>query len=421
MKKLLYAWAVFIGVISLSSCLKEDENTAEGVPNTMAAVQVVRDVYRGADVRLAPGNLGGAYLTRGVVISDAASKNLPAGYVVVQDYWRGLIRGIIFDLGDAASTWAVGDSLSIDLRGGTLTKRNGALVVTNLAAANVTKVSSNNTPAVRTVSIDELNKNFDKYESTLVSVTADVTPLPNNEPFAGSKVLLDAAENKVHVVTENDAVFATEKIAPSATFVGIAFPSEEAPQLRLQSLQGMKFPSGPIYPGYPEDFDFPDAGLKASYNMTAINNNIDLRTGNWKLQQAILGNTVARDRIVSGTQAIRMQQNLTTPAYLQMNYDLPNGAAKVTFWYGSYYNDVSSTFRLEYSTDGGTTWTQIGNDIRDAHMFSENTAAKQAVFMMNISGPVRFRIHKRGLGASSGTSVQNGRLGIDDVAIYQNY
>jgi hypothetical protein len=44
---------------------------------------------------------------------------------------------------------------------------------------------------------------------------------------------------------------------------------------------------------------------------------------------------------------------------------------------------------------------------------------KQATFEMNITGPVRFRINKLGLGASSPT-VFNGRLGLDDIAIYKN-
>src|SRR5690606_21912792 len=123
----------------------------------------------------------------------------------------------------------------------------------------------------------------------------------------------------------------------------------------------------------------------------------------------------------SGLQAIRFQQNLRVPALLQMNYDVPDGASKVTFWYGSYYNDASSTFTLEASQDGGTTWTQVGDPISDAHKNSESLNPKQATFMMSIDGPVRFRINKLGLGPSSGTAVQNGRLGVDDFAIYKNY
>jgi hypothetical protein len=38
--------------------------------------------------------------------------------------------------------------------------------------------------------------------------------------------------------------------------------------------------------------------------------------------------------------------------------------------------------------------------------------------MVNVTGKVRFRINKLGLGASSAT-VQNGRLSIEDFSVYK--
>jgi len=103
-----------------------------------------------------------------------------------------------------------------------------------------------------------------------------------------------------------------------------------------------------------------------------------------------------------------------------MNFDVPNGASKVTFWYGAYYTDRASSFKLEYSQDQGQTWMQVGEVISDAHSTAESLQAKQAVFMMNIQGPVRFRIYKLGLGTSNNT-VNNGRLGVDDFSIFKSY
>ena len=154
--------------------------------------------------------------------------------------------------------------------------------------------------------------------------------------------------------------------------------------------------------------------------MVDINNNVGFPTGEWHLFYSIMGNTAGRDRVVSGENAIRIQQNLNHDAYLQMNFDLPDGASKVTFWYGSYYNDRSSTFKLEYSTDQGQTWQQVGQEISDAHTFASSSTAKEAVFLMDIQEPVRFRVTKLGLGTSS-PSVENGRLGIDDFAVYKSY
>ncbi|MBC7903200.1 MAG: hypothetical protein H7Y27_07240 [Gemmatimonadaceae bacterium] len=166
---------------------------------------------------------------------------------------------------------------------------------------------------------------------------------------------------------------------------------------------------------FPEMFETPDFSQKASYNITATNNDIQLSTGSWRLLQAILGNTIIRDKFNQpGKQGIRMQQNLATSAMLQMNFDVPLGASKVTVFYGKYFTDPVSTFRLEYSINGGTTWIVVTPNISDM----PERGSKQATFMVNIAVPVRFRINKLGLGTSSST-INNGRLGLDDFAIYK--
>jgi hypothetical protein len=136
-------------------------------------------------------------------------------------------------------------------------------------------------------------------------------------------------------------------------------------------------------------------------------------TGPWKLYQSILGNTSGRDRY-TGTQGIRLQQGLTDSATVEMKFDLPNGATKVTLLYGAYYTDAASSWKLEYSQDQGVTWKQTGPTITDAGNFQ-----RTSTFLMNISGPVRFRINKLGLGPNTPAN-PNGRLGLDDIAIYEN-
>ncbi len=111
-----------------------------------------------------------------------------------------------------------------------------------------------------------------------------------------------------------------------------------------------------------------------------------------------------------------MQQNRSQPAYLEMNFDLPEGASKVTLAYAVYYKDAPSLWRLEYSTDGGATWLQAGKDIP-----TESTELKTAEFNLDIKGKVRFRVNKLGLGdGKKDPSIKNGRLSIDDLAVYKN-
>lgn len=104
-----------------------------------------------------------------------------------------------------------------------------------------------------------------------------------------------------------------------------------------------------------------------------------------------------------------------------MNYDLPKGASKVTLWYGAYYTDASSTWELEYSTDAGQTWASASEKFADAAPTSQGLTPKMATILLDIRVPVRFRIKKLGLGPTSIPRIYNGRLGIDDFAVYQNY
>jgi hypothetical protein len=412
------------GALTFTSCLKEDPNPAEGTPNSFASVGVVQAIYKGEEVQLGKDRMMGAYKIGGVVISDASGNNLPAGHVIIQNTSRGDTRGMVINLGESAGVnYAVGDSLIVEVTGGILTRENGVLQIKGLTPSNVFKAAENRTIRTRSVALGELATKFEKYENTLVKVNADITPTPDpGATYSGDKVMDDGAGNQMALNTSASATFAGNKLPASAEFTGIAYgyngggSHETAPHLRLRTIADVANASGPIYNGFPEDFETPAASTKASYNMAAIDNNIDLATGNWKLFQAILGETPGRDRFnAPGKQCVRMQQNLSVPGYVQMNFDLLNGASKVTIWYGAYYTDASSSWTLEYSTDSGETWTQTGPVISDA-----SDKSKNVTFLMDITGPVRFRVVKLGLGPTNGSIVQNGRLSIEDIAIYQN-
>lgn len=415
-QKILFSFLAGTAMLS-SGCLKEDVNEALGTPNSEASVYVIRNAYKGQDVTLNKELLDGANLTGGVVISHYDNGNFPEGYVAIENVWRGQIRGILVQVNDPAS-YKFGDSIRINVEGARLTRQTGPLALTDVAG--IEKISSGHQKVHRPVSIGTLQNNPDRFESTLISITADVDPEPSGgENLAGRKVLLDGEQNTIELLTSENASFVDTKIAPSAAFQGIPLNEGNKLVLRLQTADDMAYPSGKLYPGWPETFEEP-SHPKGSYNMAAIENNVGLPTGEWHLYQAIFGNTAGRDRIVSGLNAIRFQQNRSDDEYVQMNFDVPDGASKVTFWYGAYYNDQSSTFKLEYSTDQGVTWQQVGEPVSDAHTFAQDRNAKQAIFLMNIPGPVRFRVNKLGLGTSNNT-VSNGRLGIDDIAIYKSY
>jgi hypothetical protein len=168
---------------------------------------------------------------------------------------------------------------------------------------------------------------------------------------------------------------------------------------------------GRVYDKFPEDFEMPDTAAKARYKKA----DVQLKTGSWSFDQAILAAVENRDRF-NGKQSVRIHQNKENSGYLQMNFDLPNGASKVTFVYGVYYKDSPSVIKLEYSIDKGQTWKQAGKDITDASA-NKNTAE----FTLDIKEPVRFRINKLSIeAAKKETGVRDGRLNIDDFTVFQN-
>ena len=162
-----------------------------------------------------------------------------------------------------------------------------------------------------------------------------------------------------------------------------------------------------LYPHFPESFETDD---KRNYNI----DDVTLPTGRWRMDNALSQCEPWGDWPTSGTHAVRIQQNLNEPAYLQMMFDVPNGARKVTLQYGCWGNDKPCMWQLEYSTNKGKRWQKI-----DELMVTTNKKKKEAVFDMDIQGPVRFRINKIGLGnGKDNPGISNGRLSLDDFAIY---
>ncbi len=426
MKKNISGALVLCLLLGMAACIKKNENPATGTPSPLTSIAKLRNAYKGIDITIDPEMLAGAVAVRGVVISDHSAANLPPGYVVLQNTTRGSTAGMILSMdASMAKSYVPGDSLEVRVEGLSLVNRNGSLLLENVAADRITRIAPGAAINVTTISVSALTAEFDKYESTLVEVTADVKPVPQpGDTYEGSKYLSDGKDSALVLFTTAEASFSKDGIPASATFRGIAGYYNASAHTRdaaltriaLRTKADVTFASGPLYNGYPEDFESPDAAQKGSYNMTATDNNLALKTGNWKLYYAILGNTAGRDRFnPTGKQCIRMQQQLNFDAYVQMNFDLPNGASKVTFSYGAYYTDASSTFRLEYSQDGGTTWQTTGAPVSDA-----SDASKVAIFLMDIKGPVRFRVNKLGLGPTNGVDVFNGRLSIEDFSVFSN-
>ncbi|MCD0488188.1 DUF5689 domain-containing protein [Pedobacter sp. MC2016-14] len=409
--------ALVLFLLLITACLKEDLNPAEGIPTDYIALLDVRKIYRNEEVVLNTTNMTGATKITGVVISDITAGNIPKGIVVIQQATRGELRGIELNLGAGVDVpYKMGDSISVSVQDLKMNRNQGALQIMVEDVGRITKVADNRSTDVTELSLATLNANLSKFESTLIKI-------PNVDNTSAAVTLSgdvsvkepSGATGRVH--TEPAATFANRAVAVNASFTGIVrlnnMVSENlAAQLWLINEASISDESGALYGGFPENFEGGDAAITAAGYSTKTG---ALSTGSYTLTNTGL-NKEANDLAVSGVYALRMNQNSASDSWCTMNYDLPNGATKVTVWAGSYgaAADLGSTWRLEYSRNAGGSWLQIGEDI-----LTTSKVKKLYTFLMDIKGPVRFRFGKKGIGSSS-VSNQNGRLSMDDFSIYRN-
>ncbi len=144
---------------------------------------------------------------------------------------------------------------------------------------------------------------------------------------------------------------------------------------------------------YTADFEDASKGGYAAGTVTVAG--ID-----WNFSDALIGN--AANDVKNGAKSARLRGS----GFLEMLTDKVGGAGTVSISFARYGNDNASEWKLEYSTNGGSTWTQAGSNIAVPNA----DALATQTFTVNMSGNVRLKITKT-MGANSQ------RLNIDDVVI----
>lgn len=427
---------IFLILISLSLLLScsDDDSKLGGYKEVSDIITVdeLRVAYQGVDLPLNRQTLHKMERTTGVVVmSPKAGNNINSDEIIIQANDVKAINntdrsiGIVLSVGtNVASTMELGDSLVVSLTGSTLVEKDGRLKVLNVPTENIRKAMTGRTVRPRVATLKEIYDNFDKYEDMLVSISADINPIPpSGEPLAGFKPMPAGEEgSNIYLYTRSEASFASKSTMPSADVVGVVGLVESKRTVSMRMVEDMQNESGPLYPNWPEDFELPEIkGGGVPSDLTSYNSGTNkgiFKTGEWLLYQSILvdpvdAGTIGRDKI-TGAQGIRMQRNLKLlnngeydAGNLEMTSDLKNGATKITFTYGIYYTDAPITFYAQISQDSGATWTNLGNPIEATHDM------QTMVYMVNYEGTIRFRIHKPGV------VTENGRLSIDNIYIHQ--
>ncbi|GAB3722155.1 hypothetical protein GCM10027594_02800 [Hymenobacter agri] len=142
-----------------------------------------------------------------------------------------------------------------------------------------------------------------------------------------------------------------------------------------------------------EDFE---QGTKTAYAAGTVT----LRSGDWTFTDALLGNQF-NDK-VNQIQGARIRGGS-----IAMNFDKPNGAGVITLSAAMYGSDVATSFVLEISTDGGTTYTTVAGAPATL-----TTTLTPYSFTVNQGGNVRLRIKNTNTTSGSGS-----RINVDDISI----
>jgi hypothetical protein len=237
MKRIHFYTLFLLSIVALWGC--EKGNYPGGVISPYIAIFDVRDLYKGQDVTLTKDNLFGSTEITGVVVSNHAGKNLPAGLLVVQDARRlSQLRGIALNIGAEAANYVPGDSVIIKVDGGILKRVDGTLQITGVPASAVRKVASGISIVPNRVTSSAILANPNAYESTLaVVVKGGFNPLPApTDKLAGDRLLNDGF-GEITLHTEAGATFADSTLKFLANYYGLVFNTLNAnkqlvPQLR---------------------------------------------------------------------------------------------------------------------------------------------------------------------------------------------
>lgn len=144
---------------------------------------------------------------------------------------------------------------------------------------------------------------------------------------------------------------------------------------------------------------FEDATKTAYASGTVTLSDLD-----WNMTNALIGSDTSD--FFNGTKSARLNGKIGSS--ITMLQDKANGLGEISFLYRRYGTDGQVAWKVEYSSNQGSTWTQIGSPFTapatsDVQTFSET---------VNVEGPVRIRVI-----LVNDTGSANRRLNIDDVTI----
>ncbi|HRP40228.1 MAG TPA: T9SS type A sorting domain-containing protein [Chitinophagales bacterium] len=127
---------------------------------------------------------------------------------------------------------------------------------------------------------------------------------------------------------------------------------------------------------------------------------VTISSNSWTIFNALAGN--AGSDKYNGSYGIRARGNKDT---IQMNFDKTSGIGDVAIYYARYGSDAGSSIKLEYSTNGGSSWVGTGQSFSTAGI----TTLTPFTYSLNQTGNVRVRFIC--------TSTSGNRYNLDDFSL----
>ncbi|WP_420491676.1 Ig domain protein group 2 domain protein [Neobacillus drentensis] len=135
-----------------------------------------------------------------------------------------------------------------------------------------------------------------------------------------------------------------------------------------------------------------ESGTKTAYTA----GNVTLASGTWYFDNALMGNLSTDKK--TGSQSARVRAS----GSIKMNFDV-SGAKSIQISHANFGTDSGANWQLEMSTNGGSTWTNVGSTNTSTSTLTVKT------FTLTQTAPVRFQI------VVSGTTGM--RINFDDIVI----
>jgi hypothetical protein len=193
---------------------------------SLVTIDSIRKLFTGGTVTLE------TYKITGVVISDKSAGNQQGQNLVLQQGERGIVLRF-----SGSHTFNLGDSITVNVTGGALAEYNNLLQISGLQTGAAFK-SGTGTVTPRLATIQDINSNFEAWESTLVKI-ANVT-FPSGT-YSGNKVISDGSGGTITLYTISGASFANENMpAGTKTITGITGQFGTTKQIQIRNLSDIQ-------------------------------------------------------------------------------------------------------------------------------------------------------------------------------------